>query len=339
MKVFFVLGISLLSFNGVLAQEAPPVETEKTEDILIITEKQRTSILAVYEEQGKQTDIGLRAGKFSELFLGQPYEDYSLGEGEAGEWDRDPRWRLDCFDCTTYVEQVMALAISETFEDFQENLDQIRYKDGVVSFKTRNHFTSGHWIPNNIAAGFVIDVTDHFGKTEVLTATLTPSKWYGEKVKGAQGQLKDKSKSEDFQKYGADVPDREATIQSLSVDVAFDVDRNTDGTVIVPEEIKLNSEFVEAFSVNALFAVSIVKKLSLVEAIGSDILVTHQVFIFKNSEGEIIVRHASSKKGLKKVMDVPFVDYMWKYVDKKKPSTRGINILKLVSPVKASAEK
>lgn len=81
---------------------------------------------------------------WAEYFIGTPYSDSPLGEGDQG-----PRLRFDVFDCMTYVETCLALATADRTEDILPNLDKIRYHDGVVSFHKRNHFISVDWLPNN----------------------------------------------------------------------------------------------------------------------------------------------------------------------------------------------
>src|SRR5690606_32543867 len=51
-----------------------------------------------------------RVDKLSSIFLGSDYVGDPLGEGESGVYDRDPLYRFDAFDCTTYVETVLALS-------------------------------------------------------------------------------------------------------------------------------------------------------------------------------------------------------------------------------------
>lgn len=81
---------------------------------------------------------------WAEFFRDYPYVDSPLGEGLE-----KPRVRTDGFDCMTYVETCLALAISESAEDILPNLDRIRYRDGVADFEHRNHFVSLDWLPNN----------------------------------------------------------------------------------------------------------------------------------------------------------------------------------------------
>lgn len=65
-------------------------------------------------------------------------------------------------DCTTYVETVLALARSmeqkkPTFSNYCNNLRLIRYKGGVVSYPTRQHYFT-YWIQQNVKDGIVSDI-------------------------------------------------------------------------------------------------------------------------------------------------------------------------------------
>lgn len=65
-------------------------------------------------------------------------------------------------DCTTYVENVLALTLctkllSVSFKDFCQNLQQIRYEKGNVRYISRLHYFS-NWIANNMKNGFVTEI-------------------------------------------------------------------------------------------------------------------------------------------------------------------------------------
>ena len=65
-------------------------------------------------------------------------------------------------DCTTYVENVLALALcakhgEERFEDFCHYLQKIRYEDNQVHYTHRLHYFS-EWIADNERIGLVKEV-------------------------------------------------------------------------------------------------------------------------------------------------------------------------------------
>lgn len=128
-----------------------------------------------------QPSLNGRIETVSESLLGRPYRLGPLGEGPAGEFDAEPLSDLKEFDCTTFVEHVMALALEpDPRKALDVTLQKIRYKDGVVSYETRNHFTELDWVPNNVVAGFLKDITFEVAPDQAKTATKTISKrrWY-----------------------------------------------------------------------------------------------------------------------------------------------------------------
>lgn len=116
----------------------------------------------------------------SAALLDSPYQMGALGEGLMGEYDQNPLYRFDHFDCETYVDTVMALALASNFPDFKEKLNQIRYKQAKVDFFQRNHFPSADWIPTNKRNGTIQELTyDIAGqKTRIATAWIRRQNWY-----------------------------------------------------------------------------------------------------------------------------------------------------------------
>ncbi|MDE2489482.1 MAG: DUF1460 domain-containing protein [Elusimicrobia bacterium] len=120
----------------------------------------------------------------SAALLGTPYVLGPLGEGPGGRFDRDPLMSFDALDCTTFVEETMALSLSPDLASAKALLQRIRYKDGRIAYASRNHFTSADWVPNNAAAGFLRDVTREIAGADVEVASKTISKraWYAKKT-------------------------------------------------------------------------------------------------------------------------------------------------------------
>lgn len=81
---------------------------------------------------------GERIDYISRQFLGTPYEENTLvGSGDTPE---ELVIRLGAVDCFTYVDYVEAMRLSRSFEGLREQLRAVRYRMGVVSYATRNHF-------------------------------------------------------------------------------------------------------------------------------------------------------------------------------------------------------
>ncbi|HOS43418.1 MAG TPA: DUF1460 domain-containing protein [Armatimonadota bacterium] len=94
-----------------------------------------------------------------------------LGEGPGAVPDGDPLCDFGRVDCVTYVEQTLALALAKDQAGFAETLRRIRYKDGAVDFRARNHFFVSDWLPAN--AWCVRDVTAEVGGEAVKTMEKT----------------------------------------------------------------------------------------------------------------------------------------------------------------------
>jgi len=124
--------------------------------------------------QGRSLEARLLG--LSEQLVGTPYAHSPLGEGEGQ--DPDPRLRLDRVDCLTFVETVMALALSSSEEDVVHVLDSISYR-ARPSYAERNHLMEAGWLPSNTTKGFVRDVTARLGGEGVLqeAKVIGPEAW------------------------------------------------------------------------------------------------------------------------------------------------------------------
>jgi len=113
----------------------------------------------------------------TDAFVGAPYVVSPLGEG-FGQ-DPDPRLRFDAFDCTTFVETALALALGHDLDDSRRVLDRIRYRGDVVAYAERRHFPESEWLPGLQQAGLLVDVTRAVGGDDIVVATKTldPARW------------------------------------------------------------------------------------------------------------------------------------------------------------------
>ena len=109
-----------------------------------------TRIAALIAEAQAKTFVGERIDLISQALVGSPYVSYPLIGGP-----RQPErfvLRDDGFDCVTFCETVLAAARSTTLADFAPQLRKIRYRDGVVDWRERNHYFAD-WCLQNIANG------------------------------------------------------------------------------------------------------------------------------------------------------------------------------------------
>ncbi len=103
--------------------------------------------------------INHRVANISALLLGCPYRPQATGEGPCGYFDQAPLYRLDRFDCVTYINTVLALALSHDVISFRENLVRIAYQKAQLDYAHRHHFMSIDWNFYNQSFGLVEDIT------------------------------------------------------------------------------------------------------------------------------------------------------------------------------------
>lgn len=110
-------------------------------------------------------------------YLGVKYLNSPLGEEKLP--DADPLIRFDAFDCTTFVETVVAGGKLKKLTD-------IRYKNGKVDFLSRNHFIESDWLKNN--EDLFQNVSSKYGKTDVKTVVIDKQNWL-KKVHGIDAEF------------------------------------------------------------------------------------------------------------------------------------------------------
>lgn len=102
--------------------------------------------------------VGARISFLSSHFLGTPYQGSTLiGSPDTPE---ELVVNLAGFDCFTFIDQIEAMRLSQTFPDFLRRLKEVRYKGGMVTYKSRKHFFTD-WIEYN--GRLVKDVTRAIG--------------------------------------------------------------------------------------------------------------------------------------------------------------------------------
>jgi hypothetical protein len=108
-----------------------------------------------------------RAVAATAQLIGRRYLLSPLGEG-AGP-DPDPRFRLDAFDCVTFVETAIAFGTAQDLSEAAALMDDIRY-DGPPTFDRRNHYVIPQWIPANLKRGWIEDVADEVAGLDAVDA-------------------------------------------------------------------------------------------------------------------------------------------------------------------------
>jgi hypothetical protein len=257
--------------------------------------------------------LAQRVEAVSELFLGVPYKLGSLGEGPDGEFDRDPLIRFDAFDCTTFVETVMALSLDGDLESATRTLQKIRYKDGQIGYATRNHFIELDWVPNNVRAGYLHDITSEVaGRNAVkVHKTISKRRWYLRKSRlsldGGFTEDEKKPLALKLQHLGSRFPDQRATL-----------------TLLPLKALPLALPNIPSGTIANLVHASQRYK---------ETIVSHQVLLIKKSDGWY-VRHAASDKT---VEDDP-IAILARYKDSRWPLI-GLNLDVLHDPMSEKASR
>lgn len=111
--------------------------------------------------------------KAAEALLGAPYVSDPLGGGP--QLPERFTFRLDGFDCVTFVETCLALARSRRATSFEDDLRRMRYRAGRVSWPTRLHYFSD-WLRANQARGAIRIRTRGVGSQAISTGlSMLPS--------------------------------------------------------------------------------------------------------------------------------------------------------------------
>ncbi len=117
-----------------------------------------------------------RMAAVSEVLLGRPYLLDPLGEGQGK--DADPLARYDVFDCLTFLEETLALALAADPSDAGRIRRELRYGDAPITYGTRHHFMELQWIPSNERRGFIRPTTGDYGVEPThLSKSVTDETW------------------------------------------------------------------------------------------------------------------------------------------------------------------
>ena len=109
---------------------------------------------------------GQKIVAISDYFLDAPYKSNTL-IGNASIKEQFVA-RLDGFDCFTFLDAVEALRRSTHAGEFPSQLKLVRYKKGIVAYRSRRHFFSD-WVTDKEVP--ISDVTAIVGQGKELTKT------------------------------------------------------------------------------------------------------------------------------------------------------------------------
>lgn len=269
-----------------------------------------------------------RLQQLSAYFLGKPYLLGALGEGDNGRFDQNPLYRIDSFDCLTYVNTILALLFSNNLNDFQKKMVALNYRYSKIAYENRHHFVSIDWNPENYRLGFLCDITQQIkGENNesiaVVAETLIDrTSWFfyhqlnNIKIWPPLNSKEQKQRLQELRALGNQFIPEISRLLYLPMTQLFDENGKPKFSIFA--QIPSGS-IVEIIRPN----------WDLHEKIGTCLDVSHLGFAIWQ-ENVLIFREASSR--LRKVADTPLIFYLQDYINH--PSIKGINIqlIRLCTP-------
>lgn len=120
-------------------------------------------------------DLRSRIQHLARKNLNQPYQIYLLGEYPFELYDPDPLFSLKQSDCVVFSEHIYAMALAYDWDSFFSFLQRIRYKNGEISYITRNHYTEYDWDVNN--SWLVADITAELAAENTVSVVSVIDKY------------------------------------------------------------------------------------------------------------------------------------------------------------------
>lgn len=279
----------------------------------------------LYTELAQQHIVNLheRLEWITEKFLGCIYLNGALGEGPQGQFDQNPVYRTEAFDCVTYVNTMLALALAKNFPEFRHKIIELGYNK-VLDYKSRHHFMTIDWNIANADLGIIQDSTQTIAEeigvaTQMAETVIDKPNWFRFK------------KSNDIKLLNSITTQEGMILLEELQNLADQMEAVNDRLSYLPlaelfdeqgqSKINLASHFPR------LTIVEIVcPNWNLVDSIGTHLNISHLGFVL-NKGGALVFRHASTLH--KKVIDEPFIKYVQQRINHS--AIKGIHVLNIQS--------
>lgn len=321
----------MLSLGFTSPSFANPTEADDTalQGVLL---NQEPSEVQTGPEDAWEREIAALAGRIAPLsfskrieaiaraWVGRPYGvGGPLGEGPGGRYDQDPLYRTDTFDCTTFVETVLALANTEgpdVLACFRDEMNALRYRNGQVSYADRNHIIETDWTPLNSEAGYVRDATlKAFGKDNVREARawIDKKSWYRAK------------KLEDLKLIAPRSIEARKRLLKEWIDEGKPFAPTRVSLPYVPKQRLLALKD----RLPALAVLNIVRPdWNVRKRVGTNLLISHQALLTRSDLG-LRVWHASSARRVQKVVEQSLEAFVSQHL-MREASIGGVQVLEIL---------
>jgi hypothetical protein len=294
-------------------------------DFVISKEKEaEAQINTLYQLPQLKHKLSLvnKVNVISRAFIGQSYELGALGEGLVDEFDQYPRFRTDAFDCETYVTTVLALALATDFHSFQSQLNRFRYRERIIAFVNRFHFTELEWNQAMQSAKVLVDITktikdkDGHPIYKHAIAVIDRGRWLKQLAKNRIRLVNQDKK--DVNVYLKRLRQRHTLLKKETSVLPY-----LPLSVLFKAQKPLMSLFNQI--PNGVVIEIVRPNWAVHTVIGTHLNVSHLGFGFWKS-GVLYFREASMTEG--RVIDIPLVNYLKNMLDS--PTIKGIYIQKIV---------
>jgi hypothetical protein len=312
MKKIF-LSISLFCFGTLQAATPAP-------QIILPYQMQNydSQIISLYKHLPANPKA--RFAQISGYFLGKPYILHPAGEGENAPFNEGPLYRTDAFDCTTYVEIVLALNKAQSLAGFQQQIKAIRYQNGEINFFQRNHFTSVDWNMNNAKKGYIHDITCAVDpQCKVAQVKIDKPNWYRH-FAASDLKLLQILPAEQIQQRLEALHQHAKTVSTEYSRTPYIPMRQL--FLVKDERLLPNETLFDRIPSNSLIEI-VYNPYSQQDKIGTDLVVAHMGFVLRTAEG-LVFRQASSV--YKQVVDVPLAAYLAQHYPQTHAERVGINV-------------
>lgn len=302
-------------------------------DSSTIEKQADSSIEGLYHKLNNMPNISMieRIDWISQQFLGTPFILGSLGEGPNARYDQFPQYRVDGFDCDTYVNTVVSLAMANSLSAFQECIKMMRYNEGKVSYIQRTHFTGLDWNTYHQQYGLFKDITytikdkKNQSVAQLATAQIEKPSWYANKtIETIRLQNTNKVLQEERL--------AELKAKGSKLKIADEKVPYVPLSVLFPEKNKPNMYLFAQIPNGAIIEI-VRPNWNLRERIGTSLNISHLGFAIRDKD-QLYFREASSEYG--KVVQVPLIEYLQQALSS--PTIKGINV-QIIVPEKPSLAK
>lgn len=276
---------------------------------------QRVVIDAMLLKATHLQTVSDRVDFFSQQLLHTPYLVHPIGEGEEGEFDRAPLFRLDGFDCFSYVTSVLSLVHAKNYQEFQNFSKAINYRNQLVRYRERLHFVDADWNPVLEHHKILTDITQQLfpQESQIARAYINKAAWMQRKT------------LQDLYVPGLDAIEKNTLLKKFKQQFTPRDNQNT-SIAYVPLTVFFDAQQRPRWQILARIPHGCILEIvrpnwDLTQQIGTRMNVSHLGWVVHTARG-VVFRNASSLKH--QVAEELLADYLQHYLAS--DSVKGVHL-------------